>query len=90
MQLDALVLCTLNTSRLIMDRTNGLNTLHCTYKLHYGGVMILGQISYLDCLAFVVFLIPQLLINVHFLILIRCLLQALPFLGEQLSFLYLC
>jgi len=48
--------------------------------------MILGQISYLDCLAFVIFLGPQLLIHVNVLELIPFVLQALPFLGEQASF----
>jgi len=41
--------------------------------------MILNQISYLDCLAFLVFLAPQLLIHVGILELAKCIFQALPF-----------
>ena len=42
--------------------------------------MILSQISYLDCIVFVVLLIPQLLISVNIFELIYCGLQLLPFL----------
>lgn len=41
--------------------------------------MILGQISYLDCLVFLVSLTPQLLIHVNLIDLIVCVLCALPF-----------
>ena len=42
--------------------------------------MILGQISYLDCLAFLVLLIPQLLLRTKWLQLIEVAVRALPFL----------
>ena len=42
--------------------------------------MILGQIAYVDCLVFLVFLIPQLLLQVSVLELLEVALQALPFL----------
>lgn len=45
--------------------------------------MILGQVSYLDCVAFLIFLAPQLLIVVGFWETFLCAIQALPFLGEQ-------
>lgn len=43
--------------------------------------MILGPISLLDCLAFVLFLLPQLLIQIPLTVLVPCLLRVLPFLG---------
>lgn len=43
--------------------------------------MILGQISSLDCIAFIVLLIPQLLLRLSFLELAICSLKALLFLG---------
>lgn len=46
-------------------------------------VMILGQISYLDCLVFLVFLAPQLLLNVSIIDLIICISKALPFVRES-------
>ena len=42
--------------------------------------MILGQIAYVDCLVFLIFLIPQLLLRVNVLELLEVALQALPFL----------
>ena len=42
--------------------------------------MILGQIAYLDCLVFVLSLIPQLLLNVNFFELLGCGLRLVPFL----------
>ncbi|KAL8762265.1 MAG: hypothetical protein Q9184_001713 [Pyrenodesmia sp. 2 TL-2023] len=48
--------------------------------------MILGQISYLDCLIFLLFLAPQLLLNVNFFELIFCVLKAVPFLIFQLPY----
>ena len=42
--------------------------------------MILGQIAYVDCLVFLVFLVPQLLLRVNILELLGVALQALPFL----------
>lgn len=41
--------------------------------------MILGQISYLDCVVFVIFLAPQLLFNVNIFLLLFCVLRAFPF-----------
>ena len=41
--------------------------------------MILGQISYLDCIVFLVFLAPQLLLRVNILELLACIIKALPF-----------
>ncbi|EMD85841.1 hypothetical protein COCC4DRAFT_72685 [Bipolaris maydis ATCC 48331] len=43
--------------------------------------MILGQISYLDCIAFLVFLAPQLLIQIGIIPLLTWLLPQLPFLS---------
>lgn len=45
--------------------------------------MILTQISYLDCLVFLIFLAPQLLLNVGFLDLITWVLHALPQIGTS-------
>lgn len=47
--------------------------------------MILGQISYLDCIVFLIFLAPQLLIKINLLELLLCVLQALPFLCKSKS-----
>ena len=44
--------------------------------------MILGQISYLDCLVFLLFLVPQLLLRVNIIELLTCIVQALPFFCE--------
>lgn len=41
--------------------------------------MNLGQISYLDCLVFLILLAPQLLVQVNILKLAFCVLSALPF-----------
>ena len=46
--------------------------------------MILDQISYLDCLVFLVFLAPQLLLRVNIFELLVCIVQALPFFCEDL------
>lgn len=43
--------------------------------------MILGPISLLDSLAFILFLIPQLLIQIPLTVLVPCLSRVLPFLG---------
>lgn len=48
--------------------------------------MILTQISYLDCIAFLIFLTPQLLIHVGLLDTAACGLKALPFLLVQMPF----
>lgn len=42
--------------------------------------MILGQIAYIDCLVFLVLLIPQLLLRVSIIELLAVAIQALPFL----------
>jgi hypothetical protein len=42
--------------------------------------MILGQVSWLDCFAFLIFLAPQLIIHVGFFPTLFCGLSALPFL----------
>jgi hypothetical protein len=44
--------------------------------------MILGQVSYLDCIVFLLFLGPQLLLRVGLIGTIICLFHALPFLGS--------
>ena len=41
--------------------------------------MILTQISYLDCVVFLIFLAPQLLLRVNLFELLVCILKALPF-----------
>lgn len=48
-------------------------------------VMILGQISYLDCLIFLILLAPQLLIEINVIQLAVCVLSALPFICETLT-----
>ena len=50
--------------------------------------MILDQISYIDCIVFVFFLIPQLLININIFELIYCGLRLLPFLSKLWKHLY--
>jgi hypothetical protein len=42
--------------------------------------MILGHVSYLDCIVFLVLLAPQLIINVGFVDTFVCAIRALPFL----------
>ena len=42
-------------------------------------MMILGQISYLDCIVFLICLAPQLLIHVNIFELVFCVFTALPF-----------
>lgn len=44
--------------------------------------MILSQISYLDCIVFLIFLVPQLLINVGLIRTATWLVGALPSIGE--------
>ena len=48
--------------------------------------MILTQISYLDCVVFIFFLIPQLLLNVNIIKLITCGLRMVPFFCEINAF----
>lgn len=43
--------------------------------------MILDQIAWSDCVVFLIFLAPQLLIHVGLIETAKCALQALPFLG---------
>ncbi|KAK3058737.1 hypothetical protein LTR09_000302 [Extremus antarcticus] len=51
--------------------------------------MILNQIAWVDCIAFLVFLAPQLLIQVGFLETARCGIKALPFLLIQMPYQFL-
>lgn len=44
--------------------------------------MILSQISYLDCIAFLVFLAPQILIQIGLFPILKWLIPALPWLGK--------
>lgn len=44
--------------------------------------MILGPVSYLDCLVFCLFLAPQLLYRVGLVETVICVIQTLPFLGK--------
>lgn len=46
--------------------------------------MILGQISYLDCIVFLIFLAPQLLLQINTFELLLCIIQALPFFCKRL------
>ena len=46
--------------------------------------MILDRISYLDCLVFLIFLAPQLILRVNVVELLLCIFQALPFFRENL------
>ena len=48
--------------------------------------MILDQISYLDCLVFLVFLAPQLLLRVNIFELLSCVFKALPFFRKDICF----
>lgn len=48
--------------------------------------MILSQISYLDCVAFLIFLVPQLLIHVGLFETARCGLKAMPFLRMDILY----
>ncbi|THW30926.1 Arylacetamide deacetylase-like protein [Aureobasidium pullulans] len=48
--------------------------------------MILNQISYLDCIAFLIFLAPQLLIRVGLIETVSCVVTALPFFLFQLPY----
>jgi hypothetical protein len=48
--------------------------------------MILGRISYLDCLVFLVFLTPQLILHVGLFRTAFWLIGALPSLGPYMSF----
>lgn len=45
-------------------------------------LMILGQVSLLDCLVFLVFLAPQLLFHVNTVELLSCIFYALPFIRK--------
>ena len=44
--------------------------------------MILNQISYLDCIAFLIFLAPQLLVQIGLFPLLKWLIPALPYIGK--------
>jgi hypothetical protein len=45
--------------------------------------MILNQISYLDCVAFLIFLAPQLLVQIGLFPLLKWLIPALPFISKS-------
>lgn len=45
--------------------------------------MILGPVSYLDCIVFCIFLAPQLILNVGLFETVITVLQVLPFLGTD-------
>jgi len=45
--------------------------------------MILGPVSYIDCVVFCILLVPALLLDVGLLDTIRCIIKALPFLRES-------
>jgi len=45
-------------------------------------IMILSQISFLDCFAFLIFLAPQLLIHVGIIETVRCIGKVAPFLRK--------
>ena len=47
--------------------------------------MILGQIAYVDCIVFLMFLVPQLLFRVNIIELLVVGLRALPFLCKTYS-----
>ena len=49
--------------------------------------MLLGQISYLDCVVFLTILAPQLLIRINTIELFVCVLRALPFFCKSTSLL---
>ena len=46
--------------------------------------MILGPISFSDCFAFILSLVPQLLYRVKWVELLQCFVNIFPFLGEDL------
>jgi hypothetical protein len=50
--------------------------------------MILDQIAWVDCFAFLVFLAPQLLLQVGFFQAVFCALKAAPHVGEYRPFLF--
>lgn len=56
-----------------------------TGKGVYSVDMILGPVSYLDCLIFCIFLTPQLILNVGLFETIKVTLQCLPFLGTTIT-----
>ena len=62
----------------ITQRDSRNHSYHLTY-FYVQPKMILNQISYLDCIAFLVFLAPQLLIRVGPIETISCVVKALPF-----------
>ena len=62
--------------------TYGSSEERLSSSLHTLVAMILSQISYLDCVAFLVFLTPQLLIQIGLFPVLKWLVPALPFIGE--------
>ncbi|KAJ8613328.1 hypothetical protein MRB53_037015 [Persea americana] len=51
--------------------------------------MLLGQISYLDCLAFIVFLVPNLLLQVSIFELLKCAFFAVPYICKSTDPIYI-
>ena len=66
---------------LLVDRAPGIASC-CPRSFTFA--MILGQISYLDCLVFLLFLAPQLLVKINIFQLVFCVISALPFFCELL------
>lgn len=62
--------------------TNDSSEEDLSCSLHTLAAMILSQISYLDCVAFLVFLTPQLLVQIGLFPVLKWLIPALPFIGE--------
>ena len=65
-----------------------LNIEDCPYVFNISilEAMILDRISYFDCLVFLVFLAPQLLLRVNIFELLICVFQALPFFCKDIWF----
>lgn len=53
-----------------------------TLSLSYLAVMILGQIAWVDCIAFLIFLAPQLIIQIGLFRTLLVGIKALPFLSK--------
>lgn len=59
------------------------------WRFESASAMILGSVSWLDCLVFLIFLTPQLILQVGFLRTLWCGIKALPFLGMSILFEFL-
>jgi hypothetical protein len=63
-----------------------LTSSHHHHSLYYCvAVMILGQIAWIDCFVFLLFLAPQLIVQVGFFRTLIVGFKALPFLSESIS-----